>query len=105
MQLGLLRTENLFKSSNKASNECRGQNADATPMRTSKHSATSHYAHVLMAQRCAGVQSILRVQVEHFANDFPMTVELDQIEEIRKAMPCPVVCVNTDIGARSDHVN
>ena len=83
----------------------RNQNTDATPTRTGKHSVTSHYAHVLMALHCAGVQSILRVQVEHFANDFPMTVELDQIEEIRKAMPCPVVCVNTNIGARSDHVN
>ena len=53
MQLGLLRTENLFKSSNRASNVCRGQNADATPTRTGKHSVTSHDAHVLMALRCA----------------------------------------------------
>ena len=48
-------TETLFKSSNGASNVCRGQNADATPTRTGKHSVTSHDAHVLMALRCAVV--------------------------------------------------
>lgn len=46
-----------------------------------------------------------RVQVEHLADDFPLTVELKQIEKIRKAMTRPIVGVNTDIGAGSNNVD
>jgi hypothetical protein len=42
-----------------------------------------------------------RMQIENLADDLSVTVELHMIEEISKAMPCPVVLVNTNISARS----
>ena len=50
-------------------------------------------------------QSMSRVQVEHLADDFPLTVKLYKIEEVSKAMTCPVVSVNSYIGARAHYVN
>ena len=31
------------------------------------------------------------MQVEDLTHDLPLTVELNEIEEIRKAMTCPVI--------------
>ena len=45
------------------------------------------------------------MQVEHLANNLPLTVELDEIEEIRETMPSPVVQVNTDACACNENVN
>jgi len=44
------------------------------------------------------------VQVEDLTYNLPLTVELNEIEEIRKAMACPVIRVDSDIGTGTNHL-
>ena len=45
------------------------------------------------------------MKVEHLADDFPMAVELNEIEEVSKAMTSPVISVNSYIGASAHNID
>src|SRR5882762_2001469 len=45
------------------------------------------------------------MEVEHLADDLPLAVELDQIEEVGEPVAGPVVDVDAHAGAGTDHVN
>lgn len=46
------------------------------------------------------------MEMEHLVHDLPLAVHLQQREEIRKAMPCPVVHLKTNSGdCSSQHPN
>ena len=45
------------------------------------------------------------MQVEHLADDFPLPLDLYEIEEVRKSVSRPVVGVQTHVGCRPDHID
>ena len=44
------------------------------------------------------------MQVEDLTHDLPLALEFDEIEEIRKTMPGPVIWVDSGIGTGTNHV-
>src|SRR5688500_19755710 len=45
------------------------------------------------------------VQIEHLADNFPLTIDFYEIEEVGEPVPCPVVGVQAHAGDGADHVD
>lgn len=45
------------------------------------------------------------MQVKHLADNLPLPIEFDEIEEVREPMAGPIVSVNANIGACADDID